>query len=252
MITIRRLTKRFSKQTLSEVKPAPLSETVDHTVEEDYPLPPHKAFQPPSPSRSPSPLPPPSSPAETDDSCEGESEEEEVLCARVEGQQRRHCLKRRERPSRRELPRHQELVVDRVPSAEKRKYSQYKSGTEASSSASSSDEEVREAFENYLPPVLPALTVGSALWSPAERPIRVPPSGCRKRVPKYFAQMASTDTIERPRLDFNKMQSRRLAMVRKPAVLRHSYSRPLPSMRPSLELTLDFSSHSFQPVPTHT
>ena len=86
--------------------------------------------------------------------------------------------------------------------------------TEASSSASSSDEEVREAFENYLPPVLPALTVGSALWSPAERPIRVPPSGCRKRVPKYFAQMASTDTIERPRLDFNKMQSRRLAMVR--------------------------------------
>ena len=85
---------------------------------------------------------------------------------------------------------------------------------EGSSSGSSSDEEVREAFENYLPPVLPTLSVGSALWSPAERPIRVAPSGCRKRVPKYFAQMASTDTIERPRLDFNKMQSRRLTMVR--------------------------------------
>lgn len=63
------------------VQPAPLSETVDHTVGEDYPLPPHKAFQPPALSRSPSPSPPPPG---TDDSCEEESEEEEVLSARGE------------------------------------------------------------------------------------------------------------------------------------------------------------------------
>ena len=85
--------------------------------------------------------------------------------------------------------------------------------TDASSSASSSDEEVREAFENHTPPVWSSISVGSTLWSPAQRPIRVAPSSCRKRVTKYFAQMASTEPIERPRLDFNKMQSRRLAMV---------------------------------------
>ena len=64
-------------------QPAPLSETVDHTVGEDYPLPPHKAFQPTTPSRSPSPSPPPRAPG-TDDSYEEESEEEEVLSARGE------------------------------------------------------------------------------------------------------------------------------------------------------------------------
>lgn len=69
------------------VQPAPLSATVDHTLEEDYSLPPHKAFQCPSLSRSPSRSPPPSSPTESSDSCEGESEEEEeeeVLSARGE------------------------------------------------------------------------------------------------------------------------------------------------------------------------
>lgn len=61
------------------VQPAPLSETVDHTLEDDGLPPPHKAFQCPSPPRSP--FPSPSLEEESGDSCEGESEgeEEEVL-----------------------------------------------------------------------------------------------------------------------------------------------------------------------------
>ena len=65
------------------LQPAPLSETVDRTLEqEDFMMPPHKAFEP-SPSVSPS-----SSPAESSDSSEGESdeEEEEVLPASARGQ----------------------------------------------------------------------------------------------------------------------------------------------------------------------
>ena len=80
----------------------------------------------------------------------------------------------------------------------------------SSSSGSSSDDEVKEAFES---------TASShSLWPghthPWPRPIRVPPTGCRKKAPKYFAQMSSAGTIERPRLDFNKMQySKRFVMV---------------------------------------
>ena len=83
--------------------------------------------------------------------------------------------------------------------------------TEGSSSASSSDDEIKEAFESCLPSSPPAWRAGHTHW--VQRPVRVAPSSYRKRVPKYFAQMASTAAIERPRLDFNKMQSRRLVMV---------------------------------------
>lgn len=85
--------------------------------------------------------------------------------------------------------------------------------TGGSSSASSSDDEVKEAFESCLPSPLDH-NPDHTFLSPVQRPIRVAPSGCRKRVPKYFAQMASAECVERPRLDFNKMQSKRLVMVR--------------------------------------
>ena len=194
---------------------------------------------------------------------------------------RRNCVRRRQRAREQRAPLQRELPpVERVPSAEKRKYSQYKCSlgqllylfvcfvcvclstcvfmwnvcnmnttllasdciprqtnvsmtsfgvapplstyfaalttgtshtvthlTEGTSSASSSDDEVREAFEDSAPSHPPDHTPCS------QRPIRVPPSGCRKRVPKYFAQMASPGSIERPRLDFNKMQSKRFLMV---------------------------------------
>ena len=191
---------------------------------------------------------------------------------------RRSCVRRRQRAREQRAPLQRELApVERVPSAEKRKYSQYKCSlgqllylfvcfvcvclstcvfmwnvcnmnttsdciprqtnvsmtsfgvapplstyfaalttgtshtvthlTEGTSSASSSDDEVREAFEDSAPSHPPDHTPCS------QRPIRVPPSGCRKRVPKYFAQMASPGSIERPRLDFNKMQSKRFLMV---------------------------------------
>ncbi|CAI8004809.1 hypothetical protein GBAR_LOCUS4012 [Geodia barretti] len=234
MIAIRRLAKRFSKQTLSEVKPAPLSETVDHTVEEEAGEPPLKAFQNPSTPLSPYPSLTLSSPASSDE--DDDSEDEDDKNNRME--RRVVYVRRRQRvaPSRGDLP------VERVPSAEKRKYSQYKCSVECSSSASSSDDEVKEAFESS----------DHTSWS--QRPIRVPPSGCRKRVSKYFAQMASTGSIERPQLDFKKMQSKRFLMVHKPVVvLRHNYHPcTFSGMCPPLELSLDFTSHSFQPVPTQT
>ncbi|CAI8004811.1 hypothetical protein GBAR_LOCUS4012 [Geodia barretti] len=211
MIAIRRLAKRFSKQTLSEVKPAPLSETVDHTVEEEAGEPPLKAFQNPSTPLSPYPSLTLSSPASSDEDDDSEDEDD-------------------------------------------------KNNRKCSSSASSSDDEVKEAFESS----------DHTSWS--QRPIRVPPSGCRKRVSKYFAQMASTGSIERPQLDFKKMQSKRFLMVsssssslhlyvifvclqvHKPVVvLRHNYHPcTFSGMCPPLELSLDFTSHSFQPVPTQT
>lgn len=249
MIVIRRLTKKFSKQTLSEVKPAPLSETVDHTLEEgEYTPSQHQAFQPPSPSHSPI----------TSDEEEGEGEEsgdEEVLKTIDIDLPKRHFMKHRKCPA----PPHRELLVERIGSAEKRKYSQYKCSTDGSSNDSSSDDEVKEAFENCLTASSspPSWSTDHTHWSSIQRPIRVPSSaGCRKRGPKYFAQMSSSSssspvTIERPRLDFNKMQSKRFLMVRKPVVHRHNYHRAFPIMRPSLELSLDFTSHSlFQPVPT--
>lgn len=110
------------------------------------------------------------------------------------------------------------------------------SPTGGSSSASSSDDEVKEAFESCLPSPLDH-TPDHTLLSPVQRPIRVAPSGCRKRVPKYFAQMASTEPVERPRLDFNKMQSKRLVMVR--CLLCH-YPTPFP---------FPLSLHLFPPSP---
>ena len=102
-------------------------------------------------------------------------------------------------------------------------------------SCSSSDDEIKEAFE--CPPPhskpLPAVPVyRSQIWSAfkdvketqtsfpwnsnpfveSNRPLKVVPVGHRK--PKFFAQM-STNYNERPSLDFNKMQhSKRLVMVR--------------------------------------
>jgi hypothetical protein len=139
MIAIRRLAKRFSKQTLSEVKPAPLSETVDHTVEEEAGELPQKAFQNPSTPLSPYPSLTLSSPASSGE--DDDSEEEDDMNNRsdlrlpightqhkpssdwsTELLERRVCVRRRQRvaASRGDLP------VERVPSAEKRKYSQYK------------------------------------------------------------------------------------------------------------------------------
>lgn len=93
--------------------------------------------------------------------------------------------------------------------------------SDGSSNDSSSDDEVKEAFENCLTASSspPSWSTDHTHWSSIQRPIRVPSSaGCRKRGPKYFAQMSSSSssspvTIERPRLDFNKMQSKRFLMV---------------------------------------
>ena len=107
----------------------------------------------------------------------------------------------------------------------------------SSSSGSSSDDEVKEAFES---------TASShSLWPghthPWPRPIRVPPTGCRKKAPKYFAQMSSAGTIERPRLDFNKMQySKRFVMVS-----------ALCSLSPPHTLHHPSSTHTSAPPPPH-
>ena len=58
------------------VQPAPLSETVDHTVEEDVAGPPQKAFQNHSPSLSPSPSQTVSSPASSSEDEDSEEEED--------------------------------------------------------------------------------------------------------------------------------------------------------------------------------
>ena len=97
----------------------------------------------------------------------------------------------------------------------------------SSSSGSSSDDEVKEAFENTASP--------HSLWPghthPWPRPIRVPPTGCRKKAPKYFAQMSSAGAIERPRLDFNKMQySKRFVMVSVLSSLPATHDPPPPSL----------------------
>ena len=96
----------------------------------------------------------------------------------------------------------------------------------SSSSASSSDDEIKEAFESYkqrLVPLSAAVPSWNSrdMWGPvypktmdpiSSRPLRVVPSGHRK--PKFFAQMSATPS-ERPYLDFNKMQhSKRVLMVR--------------------------------------
>ena len=90
-------------------------------------------------------------------------------------------------------------------------------------SASSSDDEIKEAFEGhsylsqstYFPPQCPSCSwtfskdkVDQAfMWKPdpfvANRPLKVVPAGHKK--PKFFAQMSASH-YERPHLDFNKMQ----------------------------------------------
>ena len=96
----------------------------------------------------------------------------------------------------------------------------------SSSNASSSDNEIKEAFEglrqsSYLPPQSPSYLwtlpkdnkAGQAFMYPfvTNKPIKVAPVGHKK--PKFFAQMSGSHT-ERPHLDFNKMQhSKRLIMV---------------------------------------
>ena len=96
----------------------------------------------------------------------------------------------------------------------------------SSSNASSSDDEIKEAFEglrqsSYLPPQPPSYLwtlpkddkAGQAFMYPfvTNKPIKVAPVGHKK--PKFFAQMSGSRT-ERPHLDFNKMQhSKRLIMV---------------------------------------
>ena len=103
----------------------------------------------------------------------------------------------------------------------------------SSSNASSSDDEVKEAFEgcsyprqsSYAPPQYPSYSWTlpkddkadqAFMWNPdpfvAIRPVKVEPAGHKK--PKFFAQM-SASCSERPHLDFSKMQhSKRLIMVR--------------------------------------
>ena len=110
-------------------------------------------------------------------------------------------------------------------------YSSIYSRVGSSSSGSSSDDEVKEAFEDHTHQrysFLP-LTSQTFSWNSLKetkqgyphtwtadpicscRPVKVVPVGHRK--PKFFAQM-STNYAERPRLDFNKMQhSKRLVMV---------------------------------------
>ena len=106
----------------------------------------------------------------------------------------------------------------------------------SSSNASSSDDEIKEAFEgysclrqsSYVPPQCPSYSWTFSkdnkadqafMWNPdpfvANRPVKVVPVGHKK--PKFFAQMSASHN-ERPHLDFNKMQhSKRLIMVRSAA-----------------------------------
>ena len=102
----------------------------------------------------------------------------------------------------------------------------------SSSSASSSDDEIKEAFEghsyhrqsSYIPPQCPSYSwtipkgdksEQAFMWNPdpfvTNRPLKVVPVGHRK--PKFFAQMTASHN-ERPHINFNKMQhSKRLIMV---------------------------------------
>lgn len=256
MFSIRRLTKQFSRQTLSEVKPAPLSETVDHTVEmckNDDVFAAGKPFTGVSQVSS--------DPSSTSSSSDSEEEEEEAGPSRG--------LHRREGRGERLAPRApRELRIERVPSAEKRKYSQYKYSTGSSSSASSSDDEIKEAFENstcrQVPPCPPRPSCSPwelrgplPPWGTEHatfcRPLKVLPTGYRKKSPKYFAQMSVPCGGERPFLDFNKMQhSKRLSAVRRPIVIRHNSRVHSIQRPPTLEVSLDLSKHAFQPVLTQT
>lgn len=271
MLSIKRLTRKLGKQTLNEVKPAPVSETVDHTVPFVHEFP--TSFQT-DPSESPVLLVTSESkdqetpscsvlalPSHSESSSDSETEEPQKTKARTKG-----CL----RPLRKKLLT-SELKIERVSSAEKRKYSQYKCSTGSSSSAGSSDEEIKEAFEGHslqceLLCDSPPLHHNS--WTPPKdikidrafawhsglcvtpRPLKVVPAGHRK--PKFFAQMTASHS-RRPHIDFDKMQhSKRLNMVRRPVAIRnnskiHSLHRP-----PSLQVSLDISKHKFQPVLTQT
>ena len=95
-----------------------------------------------------------------------------------------------------------------------------------SSSASSSDDEIKEVFESCKQSMVPTRAAFPSRSSrdiqgqvfpqtvdcTTNRPLRVVPSGHHK--PKFFAQMSATPS-ERPYLDFNKMQhSKRIPMVR--------------------------------------
>lgn len=98
----------------------------------------------------------------------------------------------------------------------------------SSSNASSSDDEIKEAFEgysclcrcSYSPSYSWTLLNDNKadqafMWNPdpfvTNRPVKVAPVGHKK--PKFFAQMSGSRS-ERPHLDFNKMQqSKRLIMV---------------------------------------
>ena len=103
----------------------------------------------------------------------------------------------------------------------------------SSSNASSSDDEIKEAFESYsslrqssyVPPRCPSYSWAlpkddnaeqAFMWNPdpsvANRPVKVVPVGHKK--PKFFAQMSASHN-KRPHLDFDKMQhSKRLILVR--------------------------------------
>ena len=95
-----------------------------------------------------------------------------------------------------------------------------------SSSASSSDDEIKEVFESCKQRMVPTRAAfpsrssrdiqgqvfPQTVDSTTNRPLRVVPLGHHK--PKFFAQMSATPS-ERPYLDFNKMQhSKRIPMVR--------------------------------------
>ena len=92
----------------------------------------------------------------------------------------------------------------------------------SSSSASSSDDEIKEVFESCKQRQVPTRAAfpsrssrdmqGQVFPQTVDsRPLRVVPSGHHK--PKFFAQMSATAS-EQPDLDFNKMQhSKRLLMV---------------------------------------
>ncbi|XP_064403781.1 uncharacterized protein LOC135349209 [Halichondria panicea] len=246
MQSIKRLSKKFGRQSLNEVKPAPPSSTVDHTTAPPTVTTPHTSplFTKDLPRRC--------SDHTSSDSSDSESEEDCTTRAHPV-----HSVIRKKHLG------SNKLKMERVSSAEKRTYRQYKYSTGSSSSASSSDDEIKEAFEghthfHYSPVMKTSLKdfkQGSPLsWGTdplfANRPLKALPVGHRK--PKYFAQMSGS-YAERPRLDFNKMQhSKRLVMVRRPLVLRnnskvHSIARP-----PSFAVSLDISAHTFTPVLTQT